>query len=1703
MPFELEDDFGDDDALLSMDVDAMAAARRAAPLAGARPGMGPPDARVAPARHPPKRMAYPHELPGSGNAQQQQQQQQQQHNRVVNNPAISSNPTSHNEKGSGFSGHCGKNGGFSRPNGSWHTTHDARASPKRWRSGHDAVDRATASGAVRGNTQVDPHQRTVNQMFNPKSTGAQQRTLDGMFGGDKTVPVQRSAIAVNVARSIESNQNATPNHATDQHAHLHPISIGDDDWDVGAWTDDQQQQQQQLQQPSASFAHQNQNRFPETLPQNTPTALGPSAMGTPDTNGLVKCLNNSNGMRLEPNTAQTYVYPGQLVRREYQFDMTRAALTTNALVCLPTGLGKTLIAAVVMKNFHRWFPKGKVVFLAPTRPLVEQQKAACRDICGMPEQDTCTLMGSTKRDVDGTRRSNWRDKRLFFCTPQTMENDLRDGVCPASEVVCLVIDEAHRAKGNHAYCGVVKQLWERQVQFRLLALTATPGHDVQEVQQVVRSLAIGRIDFRSDQDEDVKKHTHKRMVKLETVVSTKADMQVLDLLRDTLRPMVKKLLALNAFGDGGVFVNRFADGSSKNMVKPYTLLKAQNEMRGNRSCQNQGLAFTIFQKSHFIAKVAELLTTHTPRVAVDYVGKEDQKLYVGNLFREYPVMREALDMLKSMAGKGAHHSPKMGKLQFILKKHFARNGEFSRVMIFTSFRDSVHDIVRACREMSDQTREEDEFENIGDPSVDPGKGQGTITGLFKEASGSGVDRTTSDGTTADRKDSKSSVSGHDHRVKVAAFIGQGDTSKGGAGGAGAACGTKGQSQKEQKAVLDAFRHGSLNTVVATSIGEEGLDIPAVDLIVFFDVVDIIRTIQRMGRTGRARDGNVVVLATEGKEAQKFKTEYDKYEYMLKSLGDPGRVFDFCNDCPRMLPPGHDPAVEFLKLGPSPEEMAKKKKEMQKSAEKSGGKTVGNNSGGARGARSGKNKDPYAFHVRPWDAPLTIVETSLLAAYQHPPDAMAELDIDRSAPFQRRATPVYNVPHCRLSVALMRGVSKAQGLPPPRDTTGKVIEGGAIAKAREQSKQLMDRLMADAAANENPPEAHFAPPVEWAGDEWEPPAAAAADNHEWSEDEDVWDPPALDDSREYVAPPYEEEGAPGQAAAVDPDPEAIEGQQNLADQAARDVQTNEVLRENENDDDQHEPRVPTGATQRLDFSTQPRITQDDHAAGQTHRTPLADISPASQLTAPLPVRRKSPTAAESARRRLAVRASQQSQRESRQSQRSAEMDALDDDDDDETVGDIAFHIEQRRLAALAKRRSASAARSAEKRERERLAKSAEKSSPKQTQKAHLSYANQARVFMPPPPPRASPAVTASPATTVGGWGWDGATPVREDDTGGWGGGGCGGDASSEKRPRDDVLEGDTSMGWGTNTQPSDEGSQRGSPGWGAVSPNDIGERVDAWGAPSQPSQDLNGGAWGASSPTKSNDDADDWGAWESGVHVEKVAPILDNTAVPSVPPPNNHTAPTPDSEDLRVVKRRKRRVEDVPEDDVDDFSQPSLNPKAKRVDQVNSPVQPVGEKSIRSPSRRAALAASRREKRNDAAKAAVARFVDDEASGDDDVSYEHDDGWCTEDEEFVVATQETHEDQRYAQDDRLVYREIANANANETPGGTGSVGGISRVISKFGPRSRLDVSDTPSPTQLTPGHTPVASQYGGSFVDDDSFIDDEDDDGVGRVLSGGC
>jgi ERCC4-related helicase len=94
---------------------------------------------------------------------------------------------------------------------------------------------------------------------------------------------------------------------------------------------------------------------------------------------------------------------------------------------------------------------------------------------------------------------------------------------------------------------------------------------------------------------------------------------------------------------------------------------------------------------------------------------------------------------------------------------------------------------------------------------------------------------------------------HDPRVRAERFVGQGSRGE-----------DEGLSQREQAAILERFRTGALNCLVATSVAEEGLDIPSTDLVIFYEPVpDVIRTIQRRGRTGRARAGRAVVLVAEG------------------------------------------------------------------------------------------------------------------------------------------------------------------------------------------------------------------------------------------------------------------------------------------------------------------------------------------------------------------------------------------------------------------------------------------------------------------------------------------------------------------------------------------------------------------------------------------------------------------------------------------------------------------------------------------------------------------------------------------------------------------------------------------------------------------------------------------------------------------------
>ncbi|MFT4923886.1 MAG: ERCC4-related helicase/ERCC4-type nuclease [Haloarculaceae archaeon] len=111
------------------------------------------------------------------------------------------------------------------------------------------------------------------------------------------------------------------------------------------------------------------------------------------------------------------------------------------------------------------------------------------------------------------------------------------------------------------------------------------------------------------------------------------------------------------------------------------------------------------------------------------------------------------------------------------------------------------------------------------------------------------------------------------------FVGQSDTD-----------GSDGMTQSEQQETLDRFRGGEFEVLVSTSVAEEGLDVPEVDLVLFYEPVPTaIRSIQRKGRTGRQTEGNVVVLLAEDTrdEAYFWKARQDekRMEEQLRGLKD--------------------------------------------------------------------------------------------------------------------------------------------------------------------------------------------------------------------------------------------------------------------------------------------------------------------------------------------------------------------------------------------------------------------------------------------------------------------------------------------------------------------------------------------------------------------------------------------------------------------------------------------------------------------------------------------------------------------------------------------------------------------------------------------------------------------------------------------------
>ncbi|MDD1770456.1 MAG: DEAD/DEAH box helicase [Methanomassiliicoccales archaeon] len=461
--------------------------------------------------------------------------------------------------------------------------------------------------------------------------------------------------------------------------------------------------------------------------------------------------------------------------RDYQTNLARIASATSTLLVLPTGLGKTIVALLVVAEVLRR-RKGKVLFLAPTKPLVEQHACSLRD--KLEGKKVGVMTGEVPPDE---RALIFRENDVIASTPQVVANDVRHENYSLKEVSLIVFDEAHRAVGDYAYVTIGKEY--QGFGGLVLGMTASPGASGAKIKDVCANLGIDKIEVRSESDPDVAKYMHEIQmdwVEVEVPVEMKRVILLLNTMHDSY---LKELIRL------GVMDQKRPPNTKYLLEIGQTL---QRRYRSGERHKNLFSAMSVQAMALKVGHALELAETqgvsalrlYLEKLQAEATSKEGTK--AARMIAQSPDFIKALDLVQKM--KFEH--PKLSKVMTIVSRMVHEKPD-SRIMVFTHYRDTCD----------------------------------LVAGKLSEIEG----------------------------ARVTKLVGQADH-----------VGEKGLKQKEQVGVLQKFREGEYNVLVATSVGEEGLDVASTDLVVFYEpVASEIRSIQRRGRTGRMRSGRVVVLVTRG------------------------------------------------------------------------------------------------------------------------------------------------------------------------------------------------------------------------------------------------------------------------------------------------------------------------------------------------------------------------------------------------------------------------------------------------------------------------------------------------------------------------------------------------------------------------------------------------------------------------------------------------------------------------------------------------------------------------------------------------------------------------------------------------------------------------------------------------------------------------
>ncbi len=377
-------------------------------------------------------------------------------------------------------------------------------------------------------------------------------------------------------------------------------------------------------------------------------------------------------------------------RRHYQDNIFASIYGQDALVVLPTGLGKTIVAILQAAERLTSIPASKVVLLAPTKPLTAQHQKTFSELMVIPEEQLALFTGFTP---PARRVKLWEGAKIAFMTPQVLQNDLEHNRYTLADVSLLVFDEAHHAVGEYAYTSLAKDYLAQARAPRILGITASPGGTRAKINEIVAHLHVARVEIKTEESPDVRPYVHPITVEHVPVDLPPAFVKVLSFLEHELQESYRFLKGLGFLDTDDVgFVNR------KQLVAIFTQARSVLDRPQGQDLSPFYNAIKIATAAIRLSHAHELLQTQGVGSLCGYFAKCHEEAAAdfkkGKSLRallDAPAVREAWSLANSLARQGISH-PKVAALKTIIGD-LVTTAPDSRAIVFAQFRDSASFLV--------------------------------------------------------------------------------------------------------------------------------------------------------------------------------------------------------------------------------------------------------------------------------------------------------------------------------------------------------------------------------------------------------------------------------------------------------------------------------------------------------------------------------------------------------------------------------------------------------------------------------------------------------------------------------------------------------------------------------------------------------------------------------------------------------------------------------------------------------------------------------------------------------------------------------------------------------------------------------------------------------------------------------------------------